>query len=516
MSIVGADASLVASSAAAGVKPRTVPVTIADVSGFEFLAAANASSLYAFNQSDASVGYEHAPLLVKLVGSRHQIGYDYAALLGAQTSSTYNTFLGALTGNDTVAIAKLAKFIDYLWDSYYVDHIPKGFMTELEGMQTWCSDHAALCGSYETAPHVVSRRFYGLANMPADAPNIISALERELERGWPTWLRTLVNDVIKILEKFVHTCDAYGVWGSRTQTGRLYTSRNLDYNANTGINKYKLLQIYDIAEPGPNGAPRMKYSAFGFTFGLGALAGQSQVGITTSEMNLDNSQTTFSGLPFPLRLRYVMEKAHNLETAMGVWNATNNTNSFNFLLGSAADVAAYALETEFNFTAQFPADSPVEAAATYDCGYPPHEDPTCHKWVWNQTQGKVRIGYPLPEAVWRTNHGMSPVIMKTQEPLFNNTIFRYRVLHNLFAGYEAAGLEIGDDDAVGIVATVGIKGEDYFTCTGQKLDGDNVLSVAYVPGEQRAFVAWEDGSGASWRPASCATYYHVNLTSWWA
>jgi hypothetical protein len=246
----------------------------------------------------------------------------------------------------------------------------------------------------------------------------------------------------------------------------------------------------------------------GFAFGLGALAGQSASGITTSEMNLDNSRTTFSGIPFPLRLRWVLENAVNLTTAMELWNATNNTNSFNFLIGSARDGKALALETMRGFTAQFAADSPIEASATYDCGEPPHVDPTCRKWT-NMT-GLVRIGFPLPEAVWRTNHGMSPRIMNTQEPLFNNTVFRYNLLHTLFQEYAALKQSIADEDAVGIVATLGTKGPNYYTCD-QVLDGSNVLSVVYVPGERRFFVAWESGRGDTWRPAACSPYVSLNI-----
>ncbi len=82
----------------------------------------------------------------------------------------------------------------------------------------------------------------------------------------------------------------------------------------------------------------------GFAVGLGALAGMSHAGVSVSEMNLDNDQVTFRGVPFPLRLRMVLEGAATLQQAMTVWNSTNNTNSFNFLIGSAADGSACALE----------------------------------------------------------------------------------------------------------------------------------------------------------------------------
>jgi hypothetical protein len=133
----------------------------------------------------------------------------------------------------------------------------------------------------------------------------------------------------------------------------------------------------------------------GFSFGLGALAGMSKSGLTVSEMNLDNSAVTFFGLPFPLRLRYVLEAAGgDLTSAMSVWNATNNTNSFNFLIGSAADRGALALETMMGYTGVFGADSPVEAAATVHC---PQQNQSCSKWT-NET-GVVKIGRPLPDVV---------------------------------------------------------------------------------------------------------------------
>jgi len=84
--------------------------------------------------------------------------------------------------------------------------------------------------------------------MPADPQNIIAMLEQELEGGWPEWLKEVVNDIIKILEKLIIGCDAYGVWGSRTKNGYLYSSRNLDWNTNTGIDQWKLVTIFHITD----------------------------------------------------------------------------------------------------------------------------------------------------------------------------------------------------------------------------------------------------------------------------
>ena len=323
---------------------------------------------------------------------------------------------------------------------------------------------------------------------------------------WPQWLKDGVDDIISILEHLVHSCDAYGVWGSRTEGGLLYSSRNLarlpaplplplcspppqlrqhacptpplplllapaqrqrdaslaaacprapscrqDYNSNTGINRHKIVIFFDIDDPKYGGKPQGGvYASVGFAFGLGALAGMSQAGITTSEMNLDNDVVTFAGMPFPLRLRAILEQSTDLHSAMVVWNSTHNTNSFNFLIGSAADVArgqggALALETIMGYTAVFPADSPVERAATYLC---PNAT-SCAKWT--NKIGVVRIGAPLAEAVWRSNHGFNPRVMATQEPLFNNTVFRYNLMHDVFAQLQAAQARVDAETAVRIV-----------------------------------------------------------------
>ena len=149
----------------------------------------------------------------------------------------------------------------------------------------------------------------------------------------------------------------------------MYSSRNVDYESDTGsgmhlvaatafvcshrpltrtpplngtgINRHKLAIVYHVDDPEFGGVPKGGASmSLGFSFGLGALAGINEAGVTVSEMNLDNDVVTFSGVPFPLRLRMVLEGATDLTSAMQVWNATNNTNSFNFLIGSAADAIA--------------------------------------------------------------------------------------------------------------------------------------------------------------------------------
>jgi hypothetical protein len=482
----------------AGVVPF-VPFEMTVPSGFTTLRTSGNSTLFeAVLPANATVQqYTWAPLALRLVGSRKQIGHDYAALMHREAAFTLDTFLTTLFPTSPTDRALLLAFVDFCWNELLEKNTDAAYLDELAGMDSFKAPAGV------TPTSLVAKRFYTLANMPADPVNIINMLEEDLERGLPTWLKTVINDVVRVLEKAIfHSCDAYAVWGPRTTHGQLYSSRNLDYNSDTGINKYKLVTFYQIDNQVP-------YATIGFSFGMGALAGINMAGVTVSEMNLDNSLVTFQGLAFPLRLRKVLESSTSLQRAMTVWNATQNTNSFNFLIASAADSAAFALETVRGFTAVFPANSPIERAATVDCTGNSDQAQACHKWTTQK--GVVRIGSPLPNAVWRSNHGVSPGVMPTQEPLFNNTVFRYNLQHDLIDELAQANELIDDTQAVGIVASLGIKGDNYFSC--DQLAGDNVMSIAYAPavGGGHFWVAFESGAGKTWRPASCSPYIRFDL-----
>lgn len=59
----------------------------------------------------------------------------------------------------------------------------------------------------------------------------------------------------------------------------------------------------------------------------------------------------------------------------------------------------------------------------------------------------VHIGFPLKEAVWRTNHGYDPVIRAhyewSQSPS-SWSMQRYMFIHEAFMSYQKAGVKIGE------------------------------------------------------------------------
>ena len=253
-----------------------------------------------------------------LKGNHFEIGRAYAGLLANETSETYHTFLNdVFTATEQL---ELITFLDFCWSQFLIKHTPQEYLDELKGMASVSVAEGI------TPPQTVSQFFYTVANMPADPQNIVSMLEEELEpASWPWWLKDGIDEIIRNLLKLPWGCDAYGVWGDRTVDGRLYSSRNLDWKSNTGIDKHKLITII-------NEDSSHAHAAIGYAVGLGALAGMSSKGITVSEMNLDNNEVTFNGLAFPLRLRMIMGKSENLQQAMTLWNATNNTNRYTSFL----------------------------------------------------------------------------------------------------------------------------------------------------------------------------------------
>jgi hypothetical protein len=47
-------------------------------------------------------------------------------------------------------------------------------------------------------------------------------------------------------------------------------------------------------------------------------------------------------------------------------------------------------------------------------------------------------------------------------------------------------------------------------------NGTNVISVMFIPAEQRMYAAIEYGSGSNYRTACCGVYLNIDLTTWFS
>jgi hypothetical protein len=433
-----------------------------------------------------------------LHGSRFDAGYDYGYLLAVEIESVYTTFLGALLGNKTIDKALhlvLGKALDWQWKQYLSKQVPAEYLEEIAGIEA-----GAKARGFASVGKIISRVIV-LANAPGDVKDFLLILKKEL----PFSLRGCSKPPKRLRPGPVRgMCSMFGVWGTRSAGGQLFAGRNLDWNQNTGINRWKLVTVYH--PPG-----KISHAVLGYVGLWGALTGMSAAGLTVHEANLEEDEITFDGFPWLLRLRFIMENAHNAAGATALWQSTNNTVGFNHMIGSASDAAtlldgdisaspATVFETKCNYSAIFRADDPREEAATYAAN----------------GSAPVHIGFPLAEAVWRTNHGYDPVIrqhyMWSQDPhSWSNE--RYMMIHDAILAYEAAGVKIGLKEAVNITAVVGDKGRHPYLCE-QNVDGTNVLSVAFAPHERVLAAAWERAEGSEWRPACCSSYLIMDMNRW--
>ena len=138
-------------------------------------------------------------------------------------------------------------------------------------------------------------------------PRLLDYVENNLFR--------LVKLYKKFMSKMRIHCSMFAAWGSKTKGGKLYTMRNLDWAADTGVNKHKLITVWKIKDTIP-------HVTMGYVGTVGALAGMSQAGLTVHEAGLDSMKETELGFQWTLRLRYVMMFAHNLAEAKAIWLKT--------------------------------------------------------------------------------------------------------------------------------------------------------------------------------------------------
>jgi hypothetical protein len=84
-----------------------------------------------FGYEIQNTGYAKPPQLVRLKGSRYQIGYDYADLLHGETSAAFTAFMNSEMNLVDQELLKL--FLTFCWDRFLSPHVPRDFMEELEG-----------------------------------------------------------------------------------------------------------------------------------------------------------------------------------------------------------------------------------------------------------------------------------------------------------------------------------------------------------------------------------------------
>jgi hypothetical protein len=358
---------------------------IQDVSNYTLLKTGKfGSKLYSLDAPNSS--YADYPVkLIDLHGASYYAqGFDAAMLLADEMAENYNNLMVALLGSEwwePAAAEVVGLFLDWQWNDYLSKQVPQDFMDEIAGLAA-----GGFAAGLKHDLGKMTSRGITLANLPSSLVNFKYVLIDEKNNppaGGSSKIAMSVDDAMAIVEKLKSswaglTCSMFGVWGSRTENGHLYTGRNLDWLKDTGITQHKLVTVHH-----PPLKKGYAHATIGFAGLWGALTGMSAQGLTVHEANLESNDITYRGFPWVLRLRYVMTNAKNLDEALNIWAATNSTVGFNHGFGSANDGKAVVLETMMNSNAVFGANDEREK-----------------NYIYHDQQ----IGAPREEAVYRTNH----------------------------------------------------------------------------------------------------------------
>eukprot|EP00762_Andalucia_godoyi_P006260 ANDGO_05871.mRNA.1 hypothetical protein AMSG_11041 len=486
-----------------------IPVSIVKPSGYTEVSSSGESKLLAAQ----GTGYEEPVYVALLRGDRHAIGYDYGRMLGKDIPPMLEDFMRAVLGQD-YKIALLNLFADWQW-SVLGQQVPAAFKTELAGINAGCESIGV------PSCERLLARILVFSNLPTNFTDYVEIIEDEM-RHWlhiqtlqsslaedvrdvavqladrGTW--TSMVDVVNEAASRLHGCSMFGAWGPRTVDGAVVAGRNLDWASNTGISRFKLVTLYF---PTDGGRVHATVGFFGF---MGALAGMSRDGLTVHEANLEEKTETFYGFPWALRLRWVMEQATDIRTALSVFASTNNTVGYNHQVCSANDNACVLLETKGGYTAVFYANDSREAEATYV----------------DYKGEKLPLGRPMPNATFRTNHGYDPEIRRTydwksSDDLFKDSVMRYFLISNQFSTFEESGIAIGPMETVSSVSLLGEKGRNPTVCDPSTYNvAHNILSVAFFPARSTLIAAWEFQTDSSWAPACCSPYVEIDLSQFWS
>ncbi|MCL4558021.1 MAG: C45 family autoproteolytic acyltransferase/hydrolase [Deltaproteobacteria bacterium] len=269
-------------------------------------------------------------ILAHFKGSYYDMGYQEGYLLGDKIIDLWNTFMVSINQQMGLDESSALSILTGLYGNYQ-PYIPREYNDEIRGVVD-----GAVAAGFLT--------------------------DDTTER---TYLQDVLNSIIVITDYF--SCSFFAAWGPRTVDGKMFSSRDLDWNSDTGIASYKMLAVYD-----PDG--QIPYMIATYTGLLGALNGMNMSGITVSEIGSHNADTTYQGEPWSLRMRDILSTAGSLaqvKTILWDFKDRPNTGGYNWMFsygdpsGNGANAGAYSVESDSMTTSVFGDDSDIERDAVW-------------------------------------------------------------------------------------------------------------------------------------------------------
>lgn len=132
-------------------------------------------------------------------------------------------------------------------------------------------------------------------------------------------------------------CTSFGAWGGKTESGAMLLGRNFDFWVGDAFAENKIVAFY-----APDRGHKFMFVTWGgFT---GVVSGMNDAGLTVT-INAAKSEIPFhAATPVSLVAREILQYAGNIEEAVAIARSKTMFVSESFLIGSAADRKAIAIE----------------------------------------------------------------------------------------------------------------------------------------------------------------------------
>jgi len=178
-----------------------------------------------------------------------------------------------------------------------------------------------------------------------------------------------------------YSCSTFAAWGRTTADGRLIHVRNLDWNIETGVQRFAA--VFVVRPSGKRAFVSLAWAGF-----IGVLTGVNDAQLSLGQIGAETVDATFRGEPMAFVMRRVLEEAEDVEGAARTIREAQRTVGVNYVVADAKARRALALETTRHHVRVFEANDPAER----------------------------RVGYarPMADAVFRADTAMDPLIRERQ------------------------------------------------------------------------------------------------------
>jgi hypothetical protein len=459
---------------------------------------------------DLHISKSNSVRILHLSGTPRQMGRQCGALTGGMIARVLEKSTAIFTAAG-LPEAMVHRVVDRVWEQLRA-HTPKRYLDEIAGIAEGAQEH-------------------GVKLSEMDLHRLVTMTNLDMYKRDERFLEMLGPDAAEFLEHLDEvpalSCTMFAVWGERTEDGKLYALRNLDWVSQAGIHEERLITVYR-----PEG--RNAFASIGYAGGVGCLAGMNEKGITVSEVGAFSTHEEFDGIPWVLMARQILEEADNLEDGEEIVRHAAHTLGYNYLIadgdparypwGGVLPRRALAFETNHDAFAMFTDDDPKEHAA-----------------VWRDLEGgELHYGTPMREAILRADTAFGEETRAAQaadngpgepentgDPRGGAEGTSYTDCHlpmaHMIRAYERGEAytfpvrgtqvieageprKIGPAEALNIAATVAHNTEKL------ALNDWNVMSVVYAPTDLEFYAAWESHDEQDgWKNAPDGGYLHFDL-----